>query len=365
MIFRSSRRIAFFLATLLQLNLFAIRDSAKAASSLAAWKLGNDGVLKLRTSAGAKLQAYFAYADAKKGDRVWIDFPGELIRPRTIQGNGPVDEIRLGKPHNGFTRLVIEFKNSISIDPKKLVLKGTAPDRWELNIVGLPDNNFSNIGEGDLIRRSTPSTYLKPNYTSNNSSNSSNLPEVIRDKYSIVIDPGHGGRDVGAVGIGGIHESDVVLDISLQVAKILKSKGLKVIMTRSAEIDLDLYPRVSLANRSDVDLFVSIHANASRNKRKDVNGIETFFYSGAKGYKLASYIQDQVVRVSPGSPDRGVRKSRFYVIRWTHMPAALVETGFLTGRMDSSRLAQASHRNRLAIAISRGILLYLKEEEGR
>ena len=110
----------------------------------------------------------------------------------------------------------------------------------------------------------------------------------------------------------------------------------------------------------DADVFVSVHANASRNRSKDVNGIETFYFSGYRGKKLSESIQKEVLNVSPGSPDRGVRKGRFFVIRKTNMPAALVEIGFLTGKLDSPRLASPSFRRKVARAIAKGILLYLK-----
>ena len=81
---------------------------ARAASALAAWSLGRDGVLQLRTATGARLDAFFEAGDRRQGPRVWIDFPGELSRPRRILGSGPVREIRLGKPTPGATRLVID-----------------------------------------------------------------------------------------------------------------------------------------------------------------------------------------------------------------------------------------------------------------
>ena len=83
-------------------------------------------------------------------------------------------------------------------------------------------------------------------------------------------------------------------------------------------------------------------------------------FSGSRGKKLSRYIQNEILKMSPGSPDRGVRQSRFFVIRRTNMPAALVEIGFLTGSIDSPRLATPSHRRRLSFAIAEGILLYLK-----
>jgi N-acetylmuramoyl-L-alanine amidase len=107
----------------------------------------------------------------------------------------------------------------------------------------------------------------------------SGLPTVARNRYRIVIDPGHGGPDPGAIGIGGLRETDVVLDVSLQVADLLRARGVDVRLTRTREVDVDLPPRVSLANRSGATAFVSIHANALSMNRPDVNGIETFFFS--------------------------------------------------------------------------------------
>ncbi len=360
-----SRCLAAFLASTIQIGLLAFTQPVKSASTLAAWHLGSDGVLKLRTAVGAKLQAYFQYPMPGKGARLWIDFIGEPIRPRTLPGSGPIHEIRLGKPQDGFTRFVIEFNKSILIDPKELKLIGTSPDQWELNLENLPTSELLSIGEGDFIKRPKKDKVRKTFNQNYPYTKFSDMPEVVQGRYLVVIDPGHGGPDVGAVGIRGLRETDVVLDISLKVAEILKVKGVNVKLTRTREIDLDLHPRVSIANNSRANAFISIHANASSNPRKDVNGIETFFFSGSKGFRLANFIQNEVLRASPGSPNRGVRRSRFYVIRRTDMPAALVETGFLTGRFDSSQLSKASHRQNLAWAISRGILLYLQNEGGR
>ena len=187
------------------------------------------------------------------------------------------------------------------------------------------------------------------------------LPNVKRDKFFVLIDPGHGGLDPGAIGIGGLRESDVVLEVSKIVKKFLSEKGVKVRLTRNKELDLDLPPRVSFANKTDADIFVSIHANASRGKRRDINGLETFFYRGWKGRLLAKRIQKQILKVSPGSPDRGVKQGRFYVIKNTKMPAVLVEIGFLTGRLDARRLEKPVHRKRIAFAIAKGIIEYLNK----
>lgn len=184
-------------------------------------------------------------------------------------------------------------------------------------------------------------------------------PTVPRSRYVVVIDPGHGGPDPGAVGIGGIQEKDIVIDISRQVAARLQQQGISVTLTRSDDRDLDLEPRVQIAERVNATIFVSIHANAISLSRPEVNGLETFYYASAASGQLASAIHRNVLRAS-GSRDRGVRTARFYVLRQTSMPSALVEVGFVTGQEDAPRLATRSHRTLLADSIARGILEYLQ-----
>ncbi|MEB3243129.1 MAG: N-acetylmuramoyl-L-alanine amidase, partial [Cyanobacteriota bacterium] len=94
--------------------------------------------------------------------------------------------------------------------------------------------------------------------------------------------------------------------------------------------------------------------------RPDVNGIETFYFSGGRSYQLAREIQDRLMATSPGTPDRGARPGRFYVIRRTMMPSVLTEMGFVTGQIDAPRLADPNHRRRLAQAVAAGILTYLQ-----
>ncbi len=331
-----------------------------AASALAAWLIRKDGVLVLRTTKNAKLRAFFQSGDNKYGDRLWIDFPGELAKPRKINGTGPVKEVRLGKPYTGKTRLVIEFDSDVRLNPYGLKLIGISNDKWTLKFTGLSSSSINEIGEGQIDRsvrkssRNNLSLSLKlPDI------DSSKLPNIERGRYLVVLDPGHGGIDPGAVGISGLKEKDVVLDVSRYIYKYLTDKGVKVRLTRNSDIDVDLYPRVAIANRSNADAFISIHANATRGFRRDVSGLETYYFSGYKGYNLAKYIQNEILYASPDSPDRGVRKGRFYVIGKTNMPAALVEIGFVTGRLDSSLLSKSIHRKRLAFAISKGILKYL------
>ena len=268
----------------------------------------------------------------------------------------------MGKPTKGKTRLVIEFSKNLKINPINWKLVGLDQNRWRIKL--LPANSsLKTIREGIVSKK--PNSYKrfnsKPSKKIIKANNFSQLTNVTENKFYVVIDPGHGGSDPGAIGIGGIKETDVVLEVSKIIKKLLTQKGVKVRLTRSNERDLDLPPRVSLANKTSADIFVSIHANASRGKRRDINGLETFYYAGWRGRFLAKNIQKEILRVSPGSPDRGVRVGRFYVIKNTKMPAVLVEIGFLTGRLDARRLEKSIHRKRIAYAIAEGILKYLSK----
>ena len=354
-----NKKIFHYLSAFLFLNSAIL--PVKSSSALAAWALNSNGVLELRTKSNTNLKAYFQKSNQLYGDRFWIDFPGELKNPRIIRGNGPIKEIRLGKPDNDKTRLVIEFKEKTYLSPLTWRMVGLDKNRWRIKLFS-PKYSFQKIGEGEVEKKVKN---IKKNQTSSFTWKRGNdylqLPIVKQNKFSVVIDPGHGGPDPGAIGIGGIRETDVVLEVSKSVEKLLSDKGVKVRLTRKNEVDLNLPARVAFANNFDADIFISIHANASRGKRRDINGLETFYYRGWRGRLLAKKIQKQILRVSPGSPDRGVKQGRFYVIKNTKMPAVLVEIGFLTGRLDARRLEKTAHRKRIAYAIAKGILEFLSK----
>ena len=342
---------------------------ALAASALSAWRLNREGQLELRTAPDLPVRAYYEAGRGGIGPRVWFDLPGAPLRTRTIPGSGQVRQIRVGQPTPDSTRLVVEFQPGTQLDPSALKLVGTARDRWRMDLTGLAPYGQQALGEGDIeAPAATPAWRQGPIGAPQprpggaiGPLSASGLPEVDRGRFKVVIDPGHGGPDPGAVGIANLRETDVVLDVGLQVAQLLQAKGVQVLMTRTSEVDVDLPPRAALANSSGADLFLSIHANALSMTRPDVNGIETFYFESPRARGLAQAVQDEVLAVSPGSPDRGARTARFYVIRRTVMPSALVELGFVTGQLDSPRLADPAHRRRLALAISRGLLNGLRQ----
>ena len=103
-----------------------------SSSALAAWRLNSNGVLELRTKSNTSLKAYYQKASKIYGDRFWIDFPGELKKPRKIKGNGPIKEIRLGKPIKGKTRLVVEFADGSNLRPLTWRLVGKDQNTWKM-----------------------------------------------------------------------------------------------------------------------------------------------------------------------------------------------------------------------------------------
>ena len=172
----------------------------KSSSALAAWAVNTNGVLELRTKSNTNLKAYFQKANQISGDRFWVDFPGELKNPRTIKGNGPIKEIRLGKPDKGKTRLVIEFKEETYLKPLTWRLVGLDQNRWRIKLFD-PKYPFKKIGEGLVVKRIGN---IKENQNSIRKKKSDyhflKLPDVKQNKFLVVIDPGHGGPDPGAIG---------------------------------------------------------------------------------------------------------------------------------------------------------------------
>lgn len=184
------------------------------------------------------------------------------------------------------------------------------------------------------------------------------LPSVPRGRVVVMVDPGHGGKDPGALGLGGLREVDVILPIAQQVASLLEQQGIQAIMTRNSDYFVDLAPRVTMAEQANANLFVSIHANSMGMGRPDINGLETYYY--ANGQRLAQTIHNNILQ-SLDVKNRGVRQARFYVLRKTSMPSVLVEVGFVTGREDAAKLSNPAYRSQMAQAIARGILQYIQQ----
>lgn len=179
-------------------------------------------------------------------------------------------------------------------------------------------------------------------------------------KITVLIDAGHGGPDNGATGFSGLKEKNVNLSVSLYLEQLLKNRGFNVIMTRKSDLGLTLGERVNRAEEAGVELFISIHANASANN-KFASGTETYYYQNKKtspqSFYLASLIQQEVSAVLK-LPDLGVKKAPFRVIKETSMPAALVELAFLSNAVDETILKSDHCLQLAAQALCRAILRY-------
>ena len=158
----------------------------KSSSDLAAWVIKTNGVLELRTKSNTNLKAYFQKANKISGDRFWVDFPGELKNPRTIKGNGPIKEIRLGKPDNGKTRLVIEFKEEIYLKPLTWQMVGLDQNSWRIKLFN-PKYSFKKIGEG-LVEKKRGNSKTNQNLIHKKKNNYIylKLPDVKRNKLSLI-----------------------------------------------------------------------------------------------------------------------------------------------------------------------------------
>lgn len=175
----------------------------------------------------------------------------------------------------------------------------------------------------------------------------------------IIIDPGHGGRDPGAVSKG-IKEKDLNLKIASRLYFLLHTRGIKVKMTRTNDRSLALEDRVRMANNLKPEIFISIHCNAASSNK--ANGIETIYYQGStKGKVLAEKIQLKLVDKLKRK-DRGIKtRDNLFVLKYTSMPAVLIECGFLTNPEEKNLLTKDNFRNNISTAISSGLGEYIEK----
>lgn len=184
------------------------------------------------------------------------------------------------------------------------------------------------------------------------------VPEPIEPKYTIVLDPGHGGKDGGAIGASGKLEKDFTLQLSLLVKALLDDEEeIAVHMTRSDDTFISSVDRerAIIANDLDADVFISIHGNTFTDP--SVAGTETFYYDD-ESYLLANALHREVARAT-GFRDRGVRTESYFVLRETDMPAVLIEVGYLTNEEEELALWSDDVQKDVAAAIVTGLKRYL------
>ena len=178
-------------------------------------------------------------------------------------------------------------------------------------------------------------------------------------KKRIVIDAGHGGTDTGAIG-GNINEKDITLNVAKKVEKLLKQKGFDVIMIRNDDSYISLQDRVDMSEASCPDIFVSIHVNSS--VKSEIEGVETHYYH-QESIALAQTVHASLASAID-TTNRGLFKSKFYVINHTTSPAILVEIGFISNEKERSQLAGDKRKQATAKAIAEGIENYFNQLRG-
>jgi N-acetylmuramoyl-L-alanine amidase len=220
----------------------------------------------------------------------------------------------------------------------------------------------------------------------------------------IVIDPGHGGHDTGTIGPTGLREKDLVLDVGKRLKVLLEEKtGAEVVMTRSDDTFIPLEERTAIANEKSADLFISIHANASRDRR--ARGIETYYLNftsdpealevagreNATSQESVHQLQDLIKKIAltekitesqdfatkvqrevhsklrqltGEQKDRGIKKAPFVVLIGANMPSVLAEISFLTNPKDEKLLKKSDHRDHIAEALYKGISCYVENLGG-
>ena len=177
------------------------------------------------------------------------------------------------------------------------------------------------------------------------------IPPENRPSTIVVVDAGHGGFDRGGIPRQRVPEKTMTLDVALRLRDVLQASGYRVVMTRDTDVFVPLGTRVAIANSYRNAIFVCIHFNAA--PRSGANGIETYFYS-SQSLALASAIHYHVAGGAP-TPNRGVRRRGFFVLRRTTIPSVLVECGFLTNATEANYVQSASYRQKLAEEIAAGV----------
>jgi N-acetylmuramoyl-L-alanine amidase len=321
-------------------------------------------------------------ADRRAGrpERLYVDLPKIWVGRSYVDGvpvgDGLLKAVRIGQYTLKTSRLVVDLERYES--HRMFTLQ--SPHRVVIDVYG-PQS-----GKGK--RRATGGAASK------DGSPSLRLSMESRPLHTVVVDPGHGGKDPGAIGIGGVREKDINLKLARLLARRLRARSFEVVMTREDDRYIDLEERTVIAESARGDIFVSIHANASRNRR--LRGIEIYYldeghrrhnlevaarengiepgqvdnlqrtlsrlrvseasvYSRALADQVQLDLMSGLAETYPGIPDLGVKRGPFYVLFMSSMPSILVETGFLTNRADAKLLRSERYLDTVAAQIAAGL----------
>ena len=344
--------------------------------------------------------------DLKQPMRIYMDLENTRVGPKVTDrmkiSDGLLSHARVAQYDQSTVRIVLDIHNIHNYrifsltDPYRIVVDVTGaqkPGTIAAAAKKTDEKPLTDLRDTALKRPRKPRgpAQVKPNQASL----ARQLGLGIR---TVVIDPGHGGKDHGATGITGLREKDLTLKVSrMLAAKIKKRLGLKVYLTRRSDIYLTLEERTARANTRRADLFISIHGNAHKNPR--VTGIETYILnvatdkeamrvaalenavttrkmsdlqmilsdlmlnskineSAGLGIKVHRHMVGQVKKRYRGVRDLGVKQAPFYVLIGANMPSILLELGFMTNKTEESRLRNTKYLERLTDGIVEGIKAY-------
>ncbi|MFS0781041.1 N-acetylmuramoyl-L-alanine amidase [Bacillus sp. 1P06AnD] len=249
---------------------------------------------------------------------------------------------------------------------------GNLPNQTRVN-VGYKVGTWALVKSDTGLTGFVSSTYLSDSQLpsaggSSDDTSDNGSPTGPLASQTIVLDAGHGGKDPGNIGLNGIREKDVTLEVTLRLKTLFSQTPFNVKLTRESDVYPSLGDRVNFAQQEKANIFVSIHCNASdvKNKGKGT-GTESFYYSSAanpnvsESKSLAKFVQDRLVSALD-MRDRNVKKGDLHVLRENTMPAILTELGFLDNKDDYAKLSKPEYRTKAANAIFAGILDYYQNK---
>ena len=185
------------------------------------------------------------------------------------------------------------------------------------------------------------------------------------EKTVIVVDSGHGGSDPGKIGVNQKEEKDINLQIAQKVQKKLEEQKIDVVMTRETENGLgdskveDLKARVALINQSQPTLAISIHQNSY--PEESIHGAQVFYYTHSKeGEEAAKLLQQTLLEVDPENHRQAKANDTYYMLKKTEHPLVIIECGFLSNQKEAELLCDDAYQEKIAAAIVKGIMEYLK-----
>lgn len=356
------------------------------------------------TRVSITLEQEAAFEHHKLPNRLYLDLQGTHLNPGVKDltiGDGLLKSVRIAQFAASTVRVVLdldsikEYKVFTFSDPFRVIVDVKGDRRQEIS--ASREVIESAPSEPKSVEKINPPEKAKPAEKAEKAKQATRFkPGRIR---RIVIDPGHGGHDPGAVSPTGTREKDIVLQIGLNLAqKIREELGIDAVMTRSTDVFIELQERTAIANKVGADLFVSIHANASLNR--GANGIETYYLNLAKTEKVAqlaakengtslekvstlqavlfdlmanyklndsAHLADEVQKALykkaltgyPTVKNLGVKQGPFYVLVGATMPSILVETAFLSNERDEQKLKDPHYQDLTSDGILAGIKGYI------